>query len=100
MATTTCEITWLQHLFCDLSILHQHLATLYCDNQATSYIAANFIYYEHTKHIEIDCHLVREKAEVGRVQTTYIPSNLQVVNEFTKSLVQIISIFLYPSWAS
>ena len=31
----------------------------YCDNQATIFIANNLVFYEHTKHIEIDYHFIQ-----------------------------------------
>ena len=65
LASTTCELQWLAYLLNDLCVSCSRLTILYCDNQRALHIVANPIFNEHTKHLDIDCHLVREKAEVG-----------------------------------
>jgi len=60
MTTVTREIQWLVCLLQDLKVLFERPSLLYCDNYSTRYIVANPVFHEHTKHIEIDCHIVRE----------------------------------------
>lgn len=61
MANTSCELTWLLALFKELGISQLKFAVTHCDNQSTMHIAANPVFHERTKHIELDCHLIREK---------------------------------------
>ncbi|RVW47857.1 Retrovirus-related Pol polyprotein from transposon RE1 [Vitis vinifera] len=59
---------------------------LICDNQAALHIASNPVFYERTKHIEVDCHFIREKIASGCVATSFVNSNDQLADIFTKSL--------------
>jgi hypothetical protein len=52
----------------------------------TLHIAANPIYHERTKHIEIDCHVVREKIQLDLVRTLNVFSSNQLADLFTKAL--------------
>lgn len=67
-------------------IKHQGLALLYCDNQATLYIVANLVYHERTKHIELDCHFVREKLQDGVLKIMHVTSQNQLADLLTKAL--------------
>nr|GEZ34274.1 LTR retrotransposon like protein [Tanacetum cinerariifolium] len=60
MALTCCEVTWLVSLFKDLGITNLEPVDLYCDNQVALYIAVNSVFHARTKHIEVDCHFVRD----------------------------------------
>lgn len=85
MAAATCELTWLRYLFNDLQVSLGPVK-LFCDNQAALHIAANPVYHERTKHIELDCHVVREKIQAGQIITKFVPSSLQLADVFTKAL--------------
>jgi len=86
MTTTTCELTWLRQLLLQLKIWDIHETKLFCDNQVVLFIASNSVFHERTKHIEIDCHFVREKVLYGEINTDFVNSSNQLADIFTKSL--------------
>ncbi|XP_062028543.1 uncharacterized mitochondrial protein AtMg00810-like [Rosa rugosa] len=86
MAGTCCELTWLQYLFADLHMPISRPAILHCDNQEALHIAANPVFHERTRHIEMDCHFIRDKILNGSVSTRYVGSLQQLADIFTKAL--------------
>ena len=86
MALTCCEVTWLVSLLKDLGLKDLGPVDLKCDNQAAMYIAANLVFHARTKHIEIDCHYVRDQLKSGQVLPSYVSTKDQVADVFTKVL--------------
>ncbi|XP_075080686.1 secreted RxLR effector protein 161-like [Nicotiana tabacum] len=86
MVAATAEITWLTGLLEDLRVKVSKLITLFCDNKAAIQIAGNPIFHEWTKHIEIDCHFVREKIKTRLITPCHVTSSLQLADFLTKGL--------------
>ncbi|GKV35008.1 hypothetical protein SLEP1_g43330 [Rubroshorea leprosula] len=86
MATTTKEIIWLHSLLSTFGIQLPTPTPLYCDNRAACHIAANPVFHERTKHLEIDCHVVREKYQAGLILPLSIAFADQPADIFTKAL--------------
>ena len=86
LAMTVCEVLWVKQLLKDLGLTHLGSTTIFCDNKSALAIAANPVHHEKTKHVEIDCHFIREQAVEGNINPTYVPTTEQVADVFTKIL--------------
>jgi len=63
MITLTCEIQCLVYLIQDFKVPFERPSLLYYDNDSKRYIVTNTVFHGYTKHIEINCHIVREIEE-------------------------------------
>ncbi|XP_014506571.1 uncharacterized protein LOC106766352 [Vigna radiata var. radiata] len=86
LAQTACEIHWLINLLTDLRLPFSQPATIFYDNHSAIKIAINQVFHERTKHIEIDCHLIREKVQRGTIKLLPIHTTLQLADILTKTL--------------
>ncbi|KAL0370902.1 UNVERIFIED_CONTAM: Retrovirus-related Pol polyprotein from transposon RE2 [Sesamum angustifolium] len=86
MAHTTSEILWLKNLLKELGFMYDDPVPMHCDNQAAIHIASNPIFHERTKHIEVDCHFVREAVMSREICTPFTHSSEQRADIFTKAL--------------
>ena len=86
MTHTSCELMWLKHFLEELIFEVQLPMSMYCDNQAAIHIASNSVFHEMTKHIEVDCHVIRKRVEKDVIATPFASTGAQLANMFTKPL--------------
>lgn len=79
------EAIWLQLLLKELGI-PQNSTELKCDNQAAIALVRNPVCHQRTKHMDVRFFFIREAEEDKKIKITYISSNDQLADIFTKSL--------------
>ena len=87
MSTACSKIVWLRGLLEELRF-PQATSTSHVDHTSAIQIATNPIFHERTKHIEVDCHFIRDTLESRVISLPHISSDLQVADIFTKALTQ------------
>jgi len=86
LAHLTCELQWLNYLFHDLQVNFSKPASVSCDNWSTIYLAHNPTFHERSKHIKLDCHVVREKINSKLIHLLPVSSASQLADIITKPL--------------
>ena len=100
MAAITCELKWLKALLLSLGVHHPKSVHLFYDSQSALYLAQNPVFHERTKHIEVDCHFVRDAITEGLISPSYVSTRAQLADIFTKAHGKSqFDFFCCPSWA-
>ena len=76
---------WFRHLADSLDI-KVDVYNIFGDNKSTLSLIKNPILSFQSKHIDITCHFLRERAARGEVTFTYMPTDQMLADVFTKAL--------------
>lgn len=86
MSDTVKELKWMKGLFLSFGVSHPEPMRLFCDSKSALYIASNPVFHERTKHIERNCHHVRDVLKAKLISTEHVSSRNQLADILTKSL--------------
>lgn len=86
MSQTAAEVVWIYGILEDMGMKIPKPVTMFCDNKAAQHIAANPVFHERTKHLNLDCHYVRERIQEGLISTQFVKSSEQLADLMTKGL--------------
>nr|GEU33376.1 putative mitochondrial protein [Tanacetum cinerariifolium] len=74
----------------DLQLQVQSPIPIFCDNSSTIALASNPVQHARTKHIEIDCHFMRDKIINKQVLPVFISTKLQTADVLTKGIPKVL----------
>ncbi|KAH9771155.1 protein kinase domain-containing protein [Citrus sinensis] len=94
MSGACSEIVWLRRLVSKLGFPQASPTLLHVDHKSAIQITENPVFHEITKHIEVDCHYIRDAYADGTIQLPHVSTTFQIADIFTKSLTKIRHQFL------
>jgi len=84
IAQASCEIIWIHQLMGELKIKIIKPTDLYCDNKSAIHLANNPVFHERTKHIEVDCHFIRDMIIQKKILLKQIGTKFQLADFFNQ----------------
>lgn len=73
-------------LFTELRLPLSSTPVVWCDNKSAISLASFLVFHAWSKHIEIDCHFIREKIIQQQLSVHHVPSEFQQADILTKAL--------------
>lgn len=86
LATAAKEAIWLRSFLQELGINSSHPMDLFVDNTSAIKLAHHQDFHQRSKHIDVRYHFVRNLVQNEVIQVSYIPTNDQKADGFTKPL--------------
>ncbi|GAA0172345.1 hypothetical protein LIER_26189 [Lithospermum erythrorhizon] len=86
MAKLTCELKWMKGLLECLGVRTHGPMKVHCDSRSALHLARNPVFHECSKHIEVDCHFLRDALLDDTITTSHVSMISQLADIFTKSL--------------
>ncbi|CAB79159.1 LTR retrotransposon like protein [Arabidopsis thaliana] len=86
MAFLTQELMWLKRVLYDLGVSHVQAMRIFSDSKSAIALSVNPVQHERTKHVEVDCHFIRDAILDGIIATSFVPSHKQLADILTKAL--------------
>ncbi|XP_069146172.1 uncharacterized mitochondrial protein AtMg00810-like [Solanum lycopersicum] len=86
LAALVAKLIWLASLLNELHFPGATPISVFTDSKSAIQIAENSVFHERTKHIDIDCHFIREKVKSGFIDIQHLSTTMQPADILTKRL--------------
>jgi hypothetical protein len=82
----TCQVLWLSQVLAEIQGTVPAVPMLKVDNKSAISLIKNPVLSDHSRHIRVKCHLVRESASQGLIEVELIGTRDQLGDILTKPL--------------
>nr|GEV91524.1 hypothetical protein [Tanacetum cinerariifolium] len=87
LSISCVQVLWMRTQLKDYGFDYNRIS-LYCDSQSAIAISCNPVQHSCTKHINARYHFIKEQVERGIVKLYFVRTEYQLVDMFTKALLQ------------
>ncbi|GJU13662.1 hypothetical protein Tco_1136058 [Tanacetum coccineum] len=95
MSGCCAQIFWMRSQLTDYGFVFNKIP-LYCDYRSAIALCYNNVQYSRSKHIDIRHHFIRDQVEKGMVELSFVTTDYQLADIFTKALPRERFKFLLP----
>ena len=86
MAKGLCELLWLKKLLTEIGFAPNFEMNLFYDNKLAIDISHNLVQHDHTKHVEVDQHFIKQNLEAKIIRFPFVKSEDQLADILTKAI--------------
>lgn len=85
LASVTSELLWIKQV---LRTFEQSVSSVmvFSDSKSAIQLASNPLSHERSKHVDIDCHFIRQYVQSRFLNLIHVPSHQQLADPLTKAL--------------
>lgn len=83
------EAVWLRTLLDEINLTQEEPTRLLCDNNAAITLSEDPVLHSRAKHIDIHYHFLREKVTEKKIALSYVNTNNNLADIFTKGLDRV-----------
>lgn len=88
-ATAACQAIWFSRLLGNLTGVNTKTVKILVDNKSAIALSKNPVHHDHSKHIDIRYHFIRDCVEKGAVEVEHISTDEQLADILTKALGRV-----------
>lgn len=85
LASVTLELLWIRQLLRTFEVSIPSVM-VFCDSKSAIQLASNPMSHERSKHVDIDCHFIREHVQLNFINLIHVNTHQQLADPLTKAL--------------